>query len=179
MRQGQSSRRMCTRTRRRGSTSNGRDPGQRVGASSTRCCMNCVTKISNYLLARPESETAAAPDAAVGSASAPLPCLGGRHRYLESTRPAAGIPLYVTAVQARTRRESQPQACFSNEVVRQPWSGPSDRSITALSVRPATWMFDCRRANSYVKCPSIFSWPSFPPGAVTAVSRSRDEDQQL
>ena len=47
-------------------------------------------------------------------------------------------------------------------VVRQPWSGPSDRSITALSVRPATWMFDCRRANSYVKCPSIFSWPSFP-----------------
>src|SRR4051812_48358020 len=46
------------------------------------------------------------------------------------------------------------------------------RSITALSVRPATWMFDCRRANSYVKCPSIFSWPSLH-------ACSRDEDQQL
>jgi hypothetical protein len=37
-------------------------------------------EISSYLLARPQSETAAAPGAAVGSASAPLPCLGGRHR---------------------------------------------------------------------------------------------------
>jgi hypothetical protein len=27
----------------------GCDPGQRVGASSMRCCMYCVTKISNYL----------------------------------------------------------------------------------------------------------------------------------
>ncbi len=43
--------------------------------------------------------------------------------------PAAGIPLYVTAVQARTRRESQLQTCFSDEVVRQPWSGPSDYSV--------------------------------------------------
>lgn len=43
--------------------------------------------------------------------------------------PAAGIPLYVTAVQARTRRESQLQTCFSDEVVRQPWSGPPDYSV--------------------------------------------------
>ena len=31
----------------------GCDTGQRVGASSIRCCMGCVTKISNYLVARP------------------------------------------------------------------------------------------------------------------------------
>jgi hypothetical protein len=42
------------------------------------------------LASSPESETAAAPGAAVGSASAPLPCLGGRHRWLESTTSVLG-----------------------------------------------------------------------------------------
>ena len=73
--------------------------------------------------------------------------------------PAAGIPLYVTAVQARTRRESQPQSCFSNEVVRQPWSvirrwlslglipGPPWTQAQLLEIRDLTDPEGRRRGN--------------------------------
>jgi len=51
----------------------------------------------------------------------------------------------------------------------------------ALEAVTRSWTFDCRRANSYVKCPSIFSWLSLPGGITSSeimtVSHLPDEDQ--
>ena len=80
MRQGQSSRRMCSGTTPPSVHFKWPRSGPASWSYFDTVLHELRDEISNYLLARPESETAAAPDAAVGSASAPLPCLGGRHR---------------------------------------------------------------------------------------------------